>query len=256
MKELMNNPYAWAFLSLCTIISFLFAIYTWIAGRKIKEISIDSSTNEIIKQGKYPITKLDVKFDGKQIQDLSSSIFYIWNSGNDVINAADIVTSGLLKISCDSGNILDVEIIRQSDESNNFLISKFKSDSVEIAFEYMDRGEGVTLQILHMGCIDELFFDCKIKGGKPIRDCLKLKESNGIRGFITIDEVMPIFISGFALFAPKVVLEIMGVSYKNNYILFSLIALLFAVLLMFFYLKMKKKIKKIFHRSIPNTLKN
>ena len=58
MEELMNNPYAWLVLSLCTIISFMFAIYTWIAGRKIKEISVDYFSNDIIKQGKNPIPKL------------------------------------------------------------------------------------------------------------------------------------------------------------------------------------------------------
>lgn len=68
MKELMNNPYAWALLSLCTIISLVFAIYTWIVGRKIKEISIDSSINEIIKQGKNPISKLDIKFEGNKFK--------------------------------------------------------------------------------------------------------------------------------------------------------------------------------------------
>lgn len=257
MEKLMDNPYAWALLSLCTIISFLFAIYTWIVERKIKEISIDSATNEIIKQGKYPISKLDIKFDGKQIQDLSSSIFYIWNSGNDVINATDIVVSGLLKISCESGNILDARIIRQSDESNNFLISKFTSDSVEITFEYMDRGEGITLQILHMGCKDELSFICKIKGGNPIRDCLELRKNKGIKGFFTafIDEMMPIFFCIFGFFVPAIVLEKMGISYKSNQILVALISILFVLLLMIFYIKIKKKIKEVFHRGIPNVLK-
>ena len=48
MKELMNNPYAWLFLSLITIFSFAFAIYTWIAGKKAKELSNDYLSNDII----------------------------------------------------------------------------------------------------------------------------------------------------------------------------------------------------------------
>ena len=61
MKELMNNPYAWLFLSLITIFSFAFAIYTWIAGKKAKELSNDYLSNDIIKQGKQPISKLKTK---------------------------------------------------------------------------------------------------------------------------------------------------------------------------------------------------
>ena len=59
VEELMSNPYAWLFLSLCTVASFVFAIYTWINGKKTKEISIDNCTNEIVKMGKSPINKLD-----------------------------------------------------------------------------------------------------------------------------------------------------------------------------------------------------
>ena len=50
VEELMSNPYAWLFLSLCTVASFVFAIYTWINGKKTKEISIDNCTNEIGKE--------------------------------------------------------------------------------------------------------------------------------------------------------------------------------------------------------------
>lgn len=75
--ELMSNSFAWIFLSLCTIFSVIFAIYTWIVGYKRKEISVDYSSNDIIKQGKQPIPKLDIKYEHKTIQDLSATIFYI-----------------------------------------------------------------------------------------------------------------------------------------------------------------------------------
>ncbi len=257
MKELMNNPYAWAFLSLISISSLLFAIYTWIAGRKVKEISIDYSINKIVKRGKTPISKLEMKFDGKPIQDLTASIFYIWNSGNEVIDASDIVPLKLLHIGCKSDNILATEIIRQSDESNNFLIQRITSADIEISFEYMDRGEGVMLQVLHTGSEDELFFDCKIKGGRHIRDCSKLRKDEGLRGFgrMCINELLPILFCGVGLYIPFAVLETIDISYKTNQIFIGIICIVFMVLLMFLYLKGQKKIKKIFHRDIPDLLK-
>lgn len=48
LEKLMSNPYAWLILSLCSIFSLLFAIYTWIVGRKITEISIDYLSNDIL----------------------------------------------------------------------------------------------------------------------------------------------------------------------------------------------------------------
>ena len=37
IKSLMNNPYAWVILSVCTILLFVFGIYTWFAGKRKKE---------------------------------------------------------------------------------------------------------------------------------------------------------------------------------------------------------------------------
>ena len=117
MNELMSNPYAWLILSFCTIFSVVCAIYTWIVGKRTKEISIDYYSNDIIQPGKQPIPKLSIEFDGQKIEDLTATTFYIWNSGNDVINNTDIVGE-TLKIECKSDKILDTQIIKQSDHIN------------------------------------------------------------------------------------------------------------------------------------------
>lgn len=104
----MQNPYAWLFLSILTVVSFVFAIYTWFAGKKRKELSVSCKSDIIVKSGKCPIHKLKLSFDGRAIHDLTSSKFYIWNSGNDIINAADIVESRPISIiNMDSTLILD-----------------------------------------------------------------------------------------------------------------------------------------------------
>ncbi len=79
----------------------------------------DDRIKDTIK-GKSPINKLEMKFDGKAIQELSSTIYFIWNSGSDVINAGDMVGENSIKIICEDEQFLDVKIIKQSDESNAF----------------------------------------------------------------------------------------------------------------------------------------
>ena len=66
-EMLMKNPYAWLLLSLCTIASLVFAVYTWVLGKKRKELSVDFRTNNIICRGKSIIPKLDIEFDGKKL---------------------------------------------------------------------------------------------------------------------------------------------------------------------------------------------
>lgn len=257
MESLMNNPYAWGILSLCTIGSLIFAIYTWIVGRRTKEISVDFYTNDIIKQGKTPISKLKIEFDGRTIRDLSSTIFYIWNSGNDVISGGDIVNTRLLKIGCDSENILDAQIIKQSEEGNSFSISNFSSNDITFTFDYLDSGDGVKIQVLHTSSSDELFVDCKIKGGKEIRDCQKLRKDKGIKGFLKgcIDELFPMLILIIGFYLSVIILNIVGIPYKENSFLVTIISVINVLFIIVLYLKIKEKIKIAFHRTIPDKLR-
>lgn len=257
LNELMGNPVAWILLSLCTIFSVIFAIYTWIVGNRRKEISVDYSSNDIIKQGKQPIPKLDIKFEDKIIQDLSSTIFYIWNSGNDIINIQDIVTTKGLKIRGDKNQILDAQVIKQSDESNAFIVSKCTSEAVEIEFDYIDSGEGVKLQVLHTGSGNELFVECKIKGGKAIRNCQNLKKHKGVKGFIitTLHELAPMVFLFLGLILSAFILQILGISDTESGSIVLSLAFIIAIVLMIIYAIIYKKIKKVFNRIVPQNIK-
>lgn len=256
MEKLMDNPYAWLILSLCTIISFVFAIYTWIVGRKIKEISMDYFSNDIIKQGKNLIPKLDINFDGKTIEDLTATTFYIWNSGNDVINCEDVVEKNL-KIKCKSEAVLDVQIIKQSDDSNNFSVDSFTATDINLVFDYMDGGEGVRLQVLHTGSSNDLSVACKIKGGRPIRNYTELKKNKGLSGFWRgcLNEFLPISIFLISVYGTIIVLQLLGIPYKGNVILVMIPSMVVMILILVLYLKIKKKIERALHRTIPNVLK-
>lgn len=258
LKMLMNNPYAWLLLSLCTIASLIFAIYTWALGKKIKEISIDRYTNEIVKIGINSIKKLEMKFDGKAIHDLSSTIFFVWNSGNDVINDSDMVGEIPIKITCEDGEFLDVKLIKQSDKSNAFHILNFNSKNIEIAFDYIDGGEGLKFQILHTGSGEKIHVEYKIKGGQAKRDCAelrkKVRKKEGIK--LSIDELMPMIALIFGIFVSSLLFNLLEITSENLILLFLVFSGLFALIFLFIYRELKSKIREILHRAIPDTLKN
>ena len=258
IESLMSNPYAWCFLSLCTIISLIFGIYTWIVGNRIKEISIDYSTNDLIRQGESPIPQLNVTFDGENIQELSSTILYIWNSGNDVIDYNDIVSARPLKITCDSGKILDGKIIKQCDSSNDFTLSNTTSNEIVIKFSYMDGNDGVKIQVLHTGADNKLNFDCKIKGGIEIRDYTKIKRNKGIKGFWrgVMDETIPLIIFWFGFSVASLIVHIMNIQSEAYIVIVLILSIIIGVVFMLLYLKMKNKIRKRFHKTIPDLLIN
>ena len=44
------------------------------------------------------------------------------------------------------------------------------NSSVKILFDYVDKKEGVVIQIIHTGKPESVAINCKIKGGHPIKD--------------------------------------------------------------------------------------
>lgn len=172
----MQNPYAWAILSLCTVTSFIFTIYTWIASKQFKELSVSCTTNNLIKLESSNNVKLSIQYNGEVIQELSASVFYIWNSGNQSIDCSDIVLSRPISIiNIGNAHIYDVQIMRQSEVSNAFAIAYCTPESVAFNFEYMNKGDGIAVQVLHSGPSTDLELTCKIKNGKAIRDCSPIK---------------------------------------------------------------------------------
>lgn len=263
LEKLMDSPIAWGILAVLAIFSSIFAIYTWLAGKSRKRFSVSCKTNEIIVAGKSSIDKLDIRYDGQNISNLSSSNFYIWNSGNTVINPSDMVLSRPLCIkNTGTAKILNAEILKCSEETNSFYLNKVTDEIVEINFEYVDHGEGLLLQILHTGASNDLELDCKIKGGKGIVDRSPIKRKNAEHKsqiiMDTMGSMLPAIMSfGTFLLSIKLTMFIKTLielaSWIEGFLTLIIMVIGFAVGL-YVGVILHISINKRLHRTIPSTL--
>ena len=176
LETLMHSPIAWAILAVITIISLAYAIICNQKNKEKKEFSYCLRSRTLIRKKKAKFEKLSIVYGGKQIDDLCVSNFTIWNSGNKTLNASDMVTSKELTITAlEDDKILDVEILKCSEETNKFSLQLLDEHTVKILFDYVDKMEGVVIQIIHTGTNDSLEIDCKIKGGRPVRNYINDK---------------------------------------------------------------------------------
>ena len=168
LKALMHNEYVWILLAFCTSASLIFGIYSWIRGKRRKEIQYISSVYRIIRDGEGVIPELDITYGDKAIQNLFITKYVIWNSGTEVINKKDMVNTVSLKIVSQNENtaVLNAQILFQNENTNGFCIVKIESNSIEVEFDYMDSREGCVIQIMHTGKSENLEINAKIKGGK------------------------------------------------------------------------------------------
>lgn len=109
-------------------------------------------------------------FGENPIDTLSVSKFAIWNSSNKLISNADMVSSQPLRILADeSTEILEAQIVSEVEPANEFKISKKTSKEVWVDFDFVEKREGIVVQVLHTGSTNSLQLDCKIKGGGAIK---------------------------------------------------------------------------------------
>ena len=174
IEHLQNSPVVWTILTICsllTIPSLVFAIYTWIKGKQKKEFTISKDGYCIVREGKKKIKKVSLLFDGKEIEDLSVTKFVIWNSGNVDIRREDVASERPLMIhNTGNANILDANIIVETDSTNHFSVDIIDSDRIIIDFEYANKKDGIIVQVIHTGDWDDLAVDYKIKGGEPVKN--------------------------------------------------------------------------------------
>lgn len=167
--------------TLIGVVGLAFAIVTWNISRRRKELFAIKRTYQIINKGVYTIQKLKILFDEKPVEDLTITNFTIWNKGNGTIEKDNIVTDYPLCIASKNSKesrILNAEIIEQSEPANKFSIET-NPDKVVLDFDYVDKNDGVTIQIIHSGSSSDLYVDCKIKGGNLSQDIVKKTSSKG-----------------------------------------------------------------------------
>ena len=169
----MQNLIPWIKSSTGTIIGvvgIVLAVVFYRNGKEKKEFSYSLRSRTLIRKKKAKFEKLSILYGDKTIDNLCVSNLTIWNSGNKTINASDMVASKELTITAiEDSRILDVEVIARSEETNNFSVSHSDEHTAKILFEYVDKMEGVVVQIIHTGTNDSLKIDCKIKGGRPVK---------------------------------------------------------------------------------------
>lgn len=269
LEQLMENPYAWLFLSLLSIFGIAFSIYTWIANKEKKKISYYIDSYEIVRAGKNVIPEFEILYSGQPISDLTVSRFAIWNSGNRVLNSSDIVDTKPLSIMSDDGgpDILAASVIKCSEESNDFMVTKKDAHCVEIKFDYVDKQDGVIIQILHTGSVNNITVSGLIKGGKKLKNVEKhsstIKNKKALKISATvvlgvemllmmIMTMISIFVKG-GLIEEEAFAEFMKSTPKLNPVIEEIILGALCVIVFITYYQF---IKSIFYLNIPSDLRD
>ena len=148
------------------ILAFIF----YFRSKPAKTISSVTRSFKVITERSQKIPNLVVRINEKETSVVTLTRLSFWNSGNLDINFIDMAETNPLRLSkVNDANIFSLELNEQTTSSNQISLSKSDSDpnSYYIRFDYLNPGDGGSINIIHDGKTDnEFYLSGNIKGGQ------------------------------------------------------------------------------------------
>mgnify|MGYP001130975202 CR=1 FL=1 len=180
-----TNPWLSIVSFIIAILGVALAIIFYIKGKKVKLPYYAVRSINIVRDSGSWIDSLKIHYSGQLIENLTVTKIAFWNAGRDTIDSRDIASAEPLTVRVKEGyKILDAKILHEKNKANKFSITTSTDQSyVTPLFDYVDKDEGVVIQLIHTGKSGkDIEFDGKIKGGgKPTKKFVSQSEMSSFR---------------------------------------------------------------------------
>lgn len=136
------------------------------ARRDAPMLAFQSSSVRVVTRSEEEVGGLDlnVRFKGTDVPRLTRTRIAIWNSRWAVVRGADIAERDPLRIGVRGAEILDVRSITQTRDAIQF-VAEARDGVCFMDFDFLDRHDGVLLDLLHTGSdTDRLSIQGTVKG--------------------------------------------------------------------------------------------
>lgn len=138
------------------------SFFFYFKSKKIQKISINTSSTILISEKLSQYENLEVFYNNKKINSLTSTTIKIKNSGTDIIEPDDFVQSSLV-IKTSKNFVLDnpsqYEAIA-SEPKNITSLEAIDNSSFKIKFTFLNPKDYILIRVLHTG---EIFVDGTLK---------------------------------------------------------------------------------------------
>jgi len=159
-----NNPIISTVIIAITIVGFIFT-YKSTPQKKLKFIITD---NELITNKQSAFSKLKISYDGNNVDKLTVTKITLWNASFPAIRRSDIAPTAPLTLLIDTGDILDVSVLKGNDTANRVSVEQTEDKQNCITFEYLNRKEGGLIQVVHTGGSNSIEISKTLIGGKIV----------------------------------------------------------------------------------------
>jgi hypothetical protein len=125
-----------------------------------REISYATDVDRLIWSRGSAFSDIKLLYKGRKLFDPRKTIYYVWNSGNCVLNASDVASGNPLSIGGSNVRILSAEIASTTREVIRARLDRRSNSEVILDFDFLDPSDGF---------IVELFYDVDISNKEAAR---------------------------------------------------------------------------------------
>lgn len=189
IEMITSNPWFSLVGLIVTTVSLVVAFIFYRKSRRDK-IPCYSVTKQTVIENSAPILPgLSVQFNGVVQKVITVAKVAFWNHGTETIMRQDIADAKPLTIIIDEGvKVLNATVLKRTDLANQFEIGEPQKQengtiSVPISFDFLDRGDGALVQVVHNGEEKTMVWvEGRIKGShNPLRQSSFMPDQRWIR---------------------------------------------------------------------------
>lgn len=139
--------------------------------KRRRELCWSEDNTNLIKGYSSLFEKLEIQYEGQQIENLTVSKIAFWNNGNETIDHEDIAIPPYIWPRIEDTKILDVQVVAASTVGNRFeAINMPDHFIIALKFDYLDPQQGAVIQVIHTSvAIAPLMVGGEVKGVKDIQ---------------------------------------------------------------------------------------
>jgi hypothetical protein len=185
--------------------------------------------------------EIEITYQGQKISSLYRTVIYFWNAGTKTLDHEDVASSDPIVFHFDGDSVKVLEI--WSVKSTRSVVSPSaiqKGNNVELSFDFLDRGDGVAIEIFHTGTDARIYCAGTVKGVTKgiVRQAAQLLPNNKLSlsfGWIPAKSTA----TGFGASAGGLVIGLSiilgtGIKIKHGHPSFDYVAFIFGILFTIF----------------------
>lgn len=158
----LSSPIATLIGLLAGLIGLILTIVFYFKSKRDKEPYWSIWTIGLFKNFSSTVEGLEAQYLGEKVKDLSISNVIFWNHGRLTINQSDLTEADPLRLEL-KGNrrILNATVLAVNNHASRPLLGAPMGNRVLVNFDYLDRGHGFVMRVIHEGASSG---DLELKG--------------------------------------------------------------------------------------------